>query len=154
MNREKYFICIGTTKSILDGVAPRVGSILKNMGYNVLGTSKDPLNAKTLLNNYELIKNIESKYRVIAVDASTGSKNNPSVLTHVCKPCFPGKGVGNDLGTIGHETIHINVFKGLVFDLEHLLIRPEENSGLSQNLLKHTDKLVRLCIKYITNRDI
>lgn len=153
-SKEKYFICIGTSKSILDGAAPKVGTELKKIGYNVLGTEEEQLNAKTLPNYYERIKELEKTYRVIAVDSSISSKNNPSIITHISKPCCPGKGIGNELNSIGSETIHLNVFRGLSeVNMGDLLIHPEEGTDKSKRLSKHIDMVVRLCIRYITGSE-
>ena len=153
-SKEKYFICIGTSKSILDGAAPKVGTELKKIGYNVLGTEKEQLNAKNLYQYYDKIRKLEKTYRVIAVDASISLNNNPSIITHISKPCCPGKGIGNQLYNIGHETIHLNVFKGLPdTELKDIFIKPEEDTDKSKKLSVHVDMIVRLCIRYITGSE-
>jgi hypothetical protein len=46
-SKMQIFVCIGTPLSKADSIAPRIGSILSNLGYNVIGTMDNPIHALT-----------------------------------------------------------------------------------------------------------
>lgn len=111
-NKEIVFACIGTMRSPLDSVAPRIGSILSQNGYNVIGTQEYQLHAKTIPQRYTeeieaLDKNI---YQVVALDACIPTETNFNIIIEN-SPIKPGLGVSKTLMCIGDYAIKINSYK-------------------------------------------
>ena len=70
-NKTQIFICIGSMKSKADSIAPRIGSILSNNGFKVVGTEEAPLHGLNLNERYkEEIERFMDKpeYEVVAID--------------------------------------------------------------------------------------
>jgi putative sporulation protein YyaC len=114
-SRAPVFVCIGTMKHVLDSVAPRIGTILKQKGFEVIGTEEEQAHAKTLPDLYEeKIKNIDkSKYQVIAVDADMTPVRTYLGVDELYgasdSAIHPGKAVGKTLPPIGEKSIRIFV---------------------------------------------
>jgi putative sporulation protein YyaC len=70
-NKTQIFVCIGTMRAKADSIAPRIGSILSNNGFKVIGTEDKPLHGLNLNERYkEEIERFMSKpkYEVVAID--------------------------------------------------------------------------------------
>lgn len=75
MNNNIY-VCVGTPNTNFDSIGPRVGSKLKDLGYEVYGTMENPIhgnNVRTIWD--EKIKHLD-KDRIIAIDAALSVKPN------------------------------------------------------------------------------
>lgn len=75
MNNNIY-VCVGTPNTKFDSIGPRVGSKLKDLGYEVYGTMENPIhgtNVRTIWD--EKIKHLD-KDRIIAIDAALSVKPN------------------------------------------------------------------------------
>ena len=70
-NKTQIFVCIGTMSAKADSIAPRIGTILSNSGFKVIGTEDKPLHGLNLNERYkEEIKRFIGKqeYEVVAID--------------------------------------------------------------------------------------
>lgn len=75
MNNNIY-VCVGTPNTNFDSIGPRVGSKLKDLGYEVYGTMENPIhgtNVRTIWD--EKIKHLD-RDRIIAIDAAVSLKPN------------------------------------------------------------------------------
>lgn len=75
MNNNIY-VCVGTPNTNFDSIGPRVGSKLKDLGYEVYGTMENPIhgtNVRTIWD--EKIKHLD-RNRIIAIDAAVSLKPN------------------------------------------------------------------------------
>lgn len=102
-------LCIGTDRSTGDCLGPLVGHklmfnyFLKNV--SVYGTLKNPVHAKNLKENVDIIyKNVPNPY-IIAVDASLGKCENIGKINLYKGPLYPGAGVNKDLIPVGDISI-------------------------------------------------
>jgi len=103
--KEITFFCVGTVSCSGDAYGPKVGQLLKDLGYkNVIGTIKKPVHAGNL---NERVKEVGDNKTVIAIDASvTTNPANLGRLLFKKGTLSPGIGVGkNDLEEIGHYEI-------------------------------------------------
>lgn len=71
-SKMQIFVCIGTPLSKADSIAPRIGSILSNLGYNVIGTMDNPIHALNIEKRYkeeiEGFKAMPDRYEIVAID--------------------------------------------------------------------------------------
>jgi putative sporulation protein YyaC len=92
------FVCIGTDRSTGDAFGPLVGTRLKELGYNVLGTLDEPVHGMNLA---EKLKQIPSGAYVIAVDACLGNLSSVGKVIHKKGPAHPGSGLGKKMTPVG-----------------------------------------------------
>lgn len=109
-SRIPYFVFIGTDRSYIDGVAPRLGSRLRTL-YKTLGKEDKNLDAKTIDDFYNsTIKHIDTnKYQVIGVDCGFHSEvitDREIIVTNGVKPASY---LGKDLPKIGEFGLLVNV---------------------------------------------
>lgn len=112
--RIPLFLCIGTMNNTLDSIAPRIGSMLSKMGYNVFGTEDDPLHGLNIETLYrqEICSYPRAIFQHIAIDASRLTEDNKDKDFVISKKsCKPGSGVGHKLPEIGEILIECNTFK-------------------------------------------
>ena len=107
------FACIGSANVPGDSLGPLMGTILIRHGLpNVYGTLEWPLNALTLPHNMPLLKTVEKKYCLIAIDAAIGNPAQSGHLTLTEGALFPGSALRRRLPPVGH--LHITgVFDNL-----------------------------------------
>lgn len=109
--RIPFFVCIGHPDHPYDSIAPRIGTMLKNKGYHVLGTMDKPVNAVTIHNYIGIIGSLEANqlYQIIAIDAVLTKNIYDYRIKHA--PCSPGAGINRrSLPGIGEYTIMVNPF--------------------------------------------
>lgn len=141
-------VCIGSPKSVGDSIGPRVGTKLKLLGFNVIGTMENPVHA---LNLHDTINYIIDRYRdkrVVAIDASVGSRKNLFTIKVGEGPLRPGLGCGKSLPQVGDmyikgiicesyeftpydmDCVDIEDVYSIVDRIEHVFkIIKEENNG-------------------------
>jgi putative sporulation protein YyaC len=144
--KEPYFICVGSAKSCLDSVAPKVGSKLKKLGYNVIGIMEEPLHALNIHKKIEDINTIDlSKYELIPIDAMYCEKEERNIITEH-RPLKPGGSYGKNLPKVGTLVVGINISKEFSEWLHfHIALGKEEG-------YEHiVDPLVEECVEYIQN---
>lgn len=101
-------LCIGSDRSTGDSLGPLVGYKLQSkqlFGTIVYGSLNYPVHA---LNLDDIMKEIHLNHPhslVIAIDASTGSKNHIGYITLTKGPLRPGLAVRKNLKPIGHICI-------------------------------------------------
>ncbi|MFD2088985.1 spore protease YyaC [Brevibacillus brevis] len=104
--KKVLFVCVGTDRSTGDSLGPLVGTALKKLKFDVLGTLDEPVHA---MNIAETLTQIEKNYPnhfVIAVDASLGDFKNVGDIEVACGALKPGEGVGKELPTVGDAHIY------------------------------------------------
>lgn len=101
--QDIVFACIGSDRSTGDALGPIVGTKLKRIGFHVVGTLDDTLNAVNLVERIE--KEIPKDKIVIAVDASLGRLESIGNIEVKSGPCMPGKGVHKNLPAVGDYSI-------------------------------------------------
>src|SRR5690606_22848999 len=104
-DKKVLFVCIGSDRSTGDSLGPLVGSELKKLGYTVLGTLGNTVNAMNIEKTLEVIKEKYYDYFVVAIDACLGRLENVGKISVLPFPLKPGAGVGKDLPEVGD--IHI-----------------------------------------------
>ena len=107
--KNVVFVCIGTDRSTGDSLGPLVGTYLEAIGFtNVLGTVDDPVHA---MNLEEKLIGIDSKKKIIAIDACLGQVHSVGAYQAQKGPLKPGAGVNKDLPPVGnyHITGIVNV---------------------------------------------
>lgn len=100
------FACIGTDRSTGDSLGPLVGTYLEGLGYTVVGTMEEPLQALNLAERLE--DEVYGRYgnrKVIAIDASLGQPSSVGLFSAIEGPFKPGAGVGKDLPEVGDYSI-------------------------------------------------
>lgn len=96
---EVTFFCIGTDRATGDSLAPFIGSMLIEKGYNnVIGTIDNPAHAQNL---DKRIKEISENTTVIAIDAALGKSESIGKIIFSKGKTYPGIGVGKNLTSIG-----------------------------------------------------
>ena len=101
------FLCIGSMLLMGDAVAPIVGTLLADKGYDVFGTEDYTLNAENILSRCE---DFDPSKTHIAIDCSILSLNSKRELYEsvlIPGAIYPGAGVGKSLGCYGEYGIHI-----------------------------------------------
>ena len=96
------FFCVGTDRGCGDALGPLVGTYLQKLGYNVIGTLDNTVNA---LNLDERIKEIPEGSYVIAIDSCLGLPTSIGRIDCNPGPLKPGAGVGKVLTPVGDEHI-------------------------------------------------
>lgn len=96
------FLCVGTDCSTGDALGPLVGSRLKQIGFDVVGTLNEPCDG----HNYEKkIKSIPLDKIIITIDACLGRPESVgSYLTSV-GPLQPAQATGGSLTPYGHYSV-------------------------------------------------
>lgn len=106
---EVVIVCIGTDRSTGDCLGPLVGhrlsKISSTLNAHVLGTLKEPVHAKNLDENMNLIFNTIRNPVIIAIDASLGKMENIGKINLYKGPLFPGAGVNKNLQPVGDISI-------------------------------------------------
>lgn len=107
MSLPFVIICIGSDRCIGDSLGPLVGYNLKNINvkFPVYGTIFEPIHAVNLIDNLNDIKKKYPQHKVIAIDASLGSKKSIGTLQFRKGPIYPGKGVGKKLPPVGDYSL-------------------------------------------------
>ena len=106
------FACIGSANVPGDSLGPLMGTILTRHGLpNVYGTMEWPLNALTLPHNMPLLKTVEKKYCLIAIDAAIGNPAQSGHLTLTEGALFPGSALRRQLPPVGQ--LHITGVFGI-----------------------------------------
>lgn len=105
-NRIPVFVCVGSSRHPLDCVAPKIGSMLRDRGYRVIGTMEKPIHA-TNIHNLELDYD-DRMYQIIGIDSCIGDKGRAYRTFY--KPLRPGSAVDRKLPEIGEVSILVNVF--------------------------------------------
>jgi putative sporulation protein YyaC len=95
---DVMFVCVGTDRSTGDSLGPMIGTILKEKGYNVVGTLAEPVNA---VNLEETLRSLPKNKIVIGVDASLGRPESVGKLFYKSGPLKPGAGVNKKLPEVG-----------------------------------------------------
>lgn len=100
------FVCIGSDRSTGDSLGPLVGTKLKEMGYNVLGTLEEPVHAVNLEENINLIKEKYPNHFVVGVDACLGRSKRVGKIGVKNGPIKPGAGINKELPPVGDIGIY------------------------------------------------
>lgn len=93
-------VCLGNPAIIGDSVGPTLGTMLKDMGMNVIGTTEDPLTPSTL--NDRLCE-VREEHFVIVIDACVG--NDGPYVRIIEGPTKPGGSYTDKYSEIGHMSI-------------------------------------------------
>lgn len=151
-NRIPVFVCIGTMRSKYDGVSPRIGSILKELGYFVIGTIEEQCHARTIKNiiDTQLFYLDPNIYQVIGIDACLGIEED--VYFKVFKGSIaPRSGMGEPLGEIGEVSIHCNIQKDS--DRDTTMLNLLTNRGDEDLINKIIDSVTHDILEALTPAD-
>ena len=106
---QVVIVCIGTDRSTGDCLGPLVGhrlsKVFTSMNVRIFGTLKEPVHAKNLDENMNLILNTIPNPFIIAIDASLGKMENIGKINLYRGPLFPGAGVNKNLQPVGDISI-------------------------------------------------
>ena len=107
---EIVILCIGTDRSTGDALGPLVGyklipHMFKYDKVHLMGTLDEPVHAKNLHENIDIIKNSHANAFVLAIDASLGHNNSIGQIIIKEGPLKPGLGVNKNLPAIGDLSI-------------------------------------------------
>ncbi|MEF9952696.1 MAG: spore protease YyaC [Clostridium sp.] len=104
-HREIIVLCIGTDRSTGDSLGPLVGTKLKDSlrtsNIKVFGTLHEPVHAKNIEDNIEMIHTSFNNPFIIAIDASLGRIDKVGYVSIFDGPIRPGAGVNKKLPHIG-----------------------------------------------------
>ncbi|MEF9935198.1 MAG: spore protease YyaC, partial [Clostridium sp.] len=104
-NRQLIVLCIGTDRSTGDSLGPLVGTKLQesliNTNIKIFGTLHDPVHAKNIEDNIEMINTTFNNPFIIAIDASLGRIDKVGFVSIFDGPIRPGAGVNKKLPHIG-----------------------------------------------------
>lgn len=109
LGRIPYFVFIGTDRSYIDGIAPRLGTRLKTL-YKTLGKEEKNLDAKTIEDFYNsTIKLIDrTKYQVIGVDCGYHDNKISDREILISDGIKPASYLGKVLPKIGEFGLVVN----------------------------------------------
>ncbi|WP_069650884.1 spore protease YyaC [Caloranaerobacter ferrireducens] len=129
--KELVIVCIGTDRSTGDSLGPLVGYKLsplfrKYSKVHLLGTLDNPVHAKNLKENINVIKNTFDNPFVIAIDACLGNIDRIGYVKVEKGPLKPGAGVNKNLPEIGN--IHITGIVNISGFMEYIVL---QNTRLS-----------------------
>lgn len=103
------FLCIGTDRSTGDCLGPLIGEKLYNStkidNVYIFGTLNEPVHAKNLDYNINIIHKTINKPYIIAIDASLGKSENIGNINIYEGPVYPGAGVNKDMKPVGNISI-------------------------------------------------
>lgn len=143
-NNKVLFFCVGTDRNTGDSLGPLVGSILKNMGYEVLGTIDEPVHGENLKEKINLSREKYKDYLIVAIDACLGRMKDIGKIYLFNGPLHPGTGVGNNLlPQIGNISIigMVNVDTYPQIELNEKVL---QDTPLTL-VLKMADEIVNIC---------
>jgi putative sporulation protein YyaC len=142
-HRPVLFICVGTDRSTGDSLGPIVGSRLKALGYDVLGTIHEPVHAMNIPAVLEVVKHHFPNHFVVGIDAALGRLPRVGKVGVSSNPLRPGAGVNKQLPKVGDVSIHgvVNV-SGF---MEYYVL---QNTRLSV-VLDLADEIVAQCIEAV-----
>jgi putative sporulation protein YyaC len=144
--KEPWFVCIGTSLSMLDSIAPRIGSKLEALGYNVTGTLEHNFMAKNMIERItkELVKLDFNKYQFIFVDVTVDYEEKEEEIKIYKRPLMPGSGAGKVLPHFGDWFIGINIAEHNITQAEFIFKMLDDKYGEEKVL-----RLVDLCVEQI-----
>jgi len=98
--KEKFFIvCVGTDRSTGDSLAPLVGTMLKEQGYeNLIGTLHEPVHG---MNMEERLKEIPEGVQVLAIDSCLGKVDSVGQIILEKGGLRAGQALDKELPVIG-----------------------------------------------------
>lgn len=101
------FLCIGSDRHILDCFGPLAGTMIKEKtsGADVYGTLAEPLHARNLVSQLEIIRTLHPGRIEVAMDASLGGEEEFGVIRFRNGPLLPGKALSKRLPAIGDYSI-------------------------------------------------
>ena len=101
------FICIGSDRHILDCFGPLIGSMVRESNPHILiyGHLSEPLHAKNISREIEIINHLYRENMKIAIDASVGSTKDIGNIKVREGPIIPGKALSKKLAPIGDYAI-------------------------------------------------
>lgn len=125
-HNELIFLCIGTDRSTGDALGPLVGhklskTLSKHDGTHIYGTLEEPIHAKNLESQIDLIYNVYKNPFVIAIDACLGKIGRVGNITIGHGPLSPGAGVNKQLPPIGN--LHIMGIVNLGGYMEYMVLQ-------------------------------
>lgn len=117
-NTRFSVVCVGTDRVVGDSIGPLVGTMLKERGVldsiiGVYGDLSTPVHANNIK---DILKIVDTKYPVIAIDSSLGSKVD--YISIINNPLDPGIGVGNSCPKVGTISITGIVLTPYQLDLD------------------------------------
>lgn len=147
-NRMPVFICIGSMKSMLDSVAPRIGTKLKEKGYDVVGTEDNPVTALNIVERIE--KEIscfpDSMYQKIYIDCTIAPEHPDRKTLVINRGLQPGGQFNKALPSLGNWFIGINLHEKGKSTADTLLNILSPYYGE-----QHVKELVVMCTEEIIN---
>jgi putative sporulation protein YyaC len=100
---EITFVCIGTDCSTGDSLGPLVGTLLRERGFTrVFGTLEHPCDANKLP---AMMASLDSKRKVIALDACLGRPENIGSYLVADGPLTPARSIGKSMAPVGDYSI-------------------------------------------------
>lgn len=113
---EVIVLCIGTDRSTGDCLGPLVGTKLKenDCRLTIYGTLQNPVHAKNLEDNIEMIQKKHPNAKIIAIDACIGSIDSVQDIQIKDTPLTPGAAMDKGLPAIGDISIVgiVNISEG------------------------------------------
>lgn len=123
INREIVFLCIGSIKCKGDSIAPRIGTVLRELNvYNIYGDTINPVHASNLEVTIEEIKREYDNPFIIAIDASIGRYAPIGSIGIHEGGLRAGAGCGRNLPCIGD----LSIKPVIANNVENLLIHSRD----------------------------
>lgn len=151
------FFCVGSEKSVIDSLGPKIGTHLKKRSDGklvVYGIQGDAITALNVQKAYRAVKHIHPTSKIIVIDAALGDSTGTIRVEN--DGIRPGSGTGKDLGIIGDEGI-ICTFRRSHFTYREdniLFMGDEDNIFVTQsmrNKYNRLNKYVNTAVDTIAN---
>lgn len=144
------FLCVGTDRSTGDSLAPIVGTILKEKGFDVVGTIDEPCHAMNVTSLHEEL--LAKGKHVIAIDACLGEKESIGNIEVVYAPLRPGSGVDKDLGEVGE--MYISGIVNISGFMEYFVLQNTRLSIVVEMAKAIVDLIERSYVKYYSEEEV
>jgi putative sporulation protein YyaC len=104
---EQVFICLGSDRHILDCFGPLIGTMVKEMNPQTLiyGRLEQPLHAKNISREIEVLNSKHPNSIKIAIDASVGEADDIGKIKIRRGAIIPGKALAKKLPPVGDYAI-------------------------------------------------
>ncbi|QHS23823.1 spore protease YyaC [Virgibacillus sp. MSP4-1] len=152
--KDIVVVCIGTDRSTGDSLGPMVGTLLKDQSLNlsnlyIYGTLEQPVHAKNLEEQLEVISEKHPDANILAIDACLGKQSSIGSIIIGSGPMRPGAAVQKQLPEIGD--LYISAVVNISGYMEYFVL---QNTRLSivMNMAKEIAHALRL-FDYLVSKE-
>ena len=149
-DKKLVFACIGTEASYYDGIAPRIGTFLEQIGQKVYGKLGDNINQQNYIEKINYIKKNHFDDFIIAIDLCYLEKNDVFIISN--EPVHPAKySTKNNTVFIGNASIMINVYPFLNTNSKEEILKKICYDSVNVDFSRAEKQLKVLLKKFLEN---